>query len=239
MRWFLAALFLLWSGPVWAASPRVRISTTPSIGAVATVHPMVSLSGQAQGRFLLTRAGPGDRHGFALSSGLHVRPHPVVAISLQYLYGYGVYPVEGAADREHRVSPGVQLSSRGARFIVSNTARLDLRTLRVPGTAWGFALRPRDALRLTGVFAPWMKLSAETELLLQPRDGLPHMLQIRAGLALHGEIALTRREREGRPPPALFWILGDQVALQPVALATRPSRGFVDMIPYAGVAVLF
>lgn len=239
VRWIVAALILLWTGPVWAAPPRLRISATPSVGAVAAVHPMVGLSGQAQGRFQLTRAGPGDRAGFALSAGVHGRPHPVLTLSLHYLYGFGEYPVEGVADREHRVAPGLQVSSRGARFIVSNTARVDLRTLRIPGSGWGFALRPRDALRLTSVFAPWMKLSAETELLLQPRDGKRDMLQIRAGLAVHGEIALGRKQREGRPPPALFWILGDQVALLPMALTARPSAGFVDMVPYAGLAVLF
>jgi hypothetical protein len=239
VRWILAALCLLWAGPVWAASPKLRISTTPSAGAVATVHPMVGLAAQAQGRFLLTHAGPGDRLGFALSGGVHVRPHPVLAVSLGYLYGFGEYPVEGVADREHRVAPGLQVSSRGSRFIVSNTVRLDLRTLAIPGSGWTFAVRPRDALRLTSAFLPWLKLSAETELLLQPRDGRTNMLQIRAGLALHGEIALRREERKDRPPPALFWIVGDQVALLPVALTAAPSAGFVDMIPYAGLAVLF
>jgi hypothetical protein len=229
---------LLWAGPVWAASPRVRVSTTPSVGAVATLHPIVGLQAQAQGRFLLTRSGPGDRLGFALSSGVHVRPHPILSVSLAYMYGFGEYPVEGVADREHRVTPGFQLSSQGSRFIVSNTTRVDLRTLHVKdGTGWGFAVRPRDALRLTTVFAPWMRLSAETEILLQPKDGMREMVQIRAGLALHGEIPLGASER--RSPPALFWILGDQVAMLPIALARRPSRGFVDMIPYAGLAVLF
>ena len=207
---------LLWAGPVWAASPHVRVSTTPSVGAVATLHPIVGLQAQAQGRFLLTRKGPGDRLGFALSSGVHVRPHPILSLSLAYMYGFGQYPVEGVADREHRVTPGLQLSSQGSRFIVSNVTRVDLRTLHVEdGTGWGFAARPRDALRLTTVFAPWMRLSAETEILFQPKDGMRDMMQVRAGLALHGEIPLGASER--RSPPALFWILGDQVAMHPSA----------------------
>ncbi len=196
---------MLWAGPAWAGKPSLRVSTTPSVGTAAHVHPKAAIVGQARGRFKLTNAGPGDRAGFDLAAGIRGRPHPVVTVGLAYRYGFGHFPIEGPGDREHRASPGMVLATQGARFIVSNNARLDLRAVRFPGAGWAFAMRPRDALRFTAVFHPWMQLSGETELLLQPRDPIPRMLQIRAGIALHGEVPLTREAPEGRRKPPCSW----------------------------------
>lgn len=176
-----------------------------------------------RGRFIAAGPALGDRGGFAATVGPRVIVHEMINVGVGYSYGHGHFPLEGPGAREHTAHLSLDLNSRGEHFVVGNSLRLDLRTYRPHGGGWGFHARPRDAVRFTGVFKPWLKLSGTVEGLIQPSYGLVDMLQLRTGVALHGEIALTKERRKRNP--ALFWIAAAQLGMSPVSLTRRRVRG--------------
>lgn len=245
---------MLISSSAWAAKPKVRTTVAPSVGAGVLLHPKVAL--RASGGPRVRVAGPslGDRVGLSLSPGLHVFAHPVLGLSLSYRFTAGEFALDGPARREHTVIPGLRLGGGGERFVVSNVTRLELRNLWIDGYGHQFWLRPRDALRLTAIIRRWFQTSLETEVLLSPREKLGRTLQLRSGLAFHGEIPLGPPAEKGkRPTPNLYWITAAGVGLTPVALARgydgavrnrieaqrADQASTVDVVLTAGVAVVF
>lgn len=252
-------MVMLGSVPARAAGKQLRTSARPNLGVVALVHPKVALVANAQGRFVLK--GPLGGQGFLLSGRVQGQIHPLVAVGIGYAYAQGAYPLDGDGSREHRVEPSLRLATQGRRFVVSNVLRLDLRTYKVDGLGYGFHVRPRDAVRFTGIIHPAFKISIENEVLLQADLGLVDMLQLRSGLALHGQVPLRAAadadadaEPETKRGPAMFWITSAYVGTNPVALARReqpdPSGDraalghadrarVIDLVVTAGLAVLF
>lgn len=214
---------LTWSPSVAAAPPTLRTSVAPTIGTGVLVHERIALEGQVQARVVAGPDSEADRAGVSARVGPRFFLTRALSFGLDYGYARGVFPYDGPGREEHLVSPGLRIgsSSEGRRFAVANRVRLDLRTYREPDEDWDFHLRPRDEVTVTAIFRPWMRLSALGEALVQPDLGRVDMLQVRAGLALHGRIDLGRDERgaRNRPPPALHWLLAAQVGLSPVALA--------------------
>ena len=221
------AIALLCPALVRADEVGVRTSVTPSAGSAVLVHPRVALTGEFRGRFVADGPRFGDRGGFAASVGPRVLVHEMITIGAAYRYAHGHFPLEGPGAREHTAALSLGLASRGERFVVGNSLQLDLRTYRPHDEGWGFHARPRDSVRFTGIFKPWLKLSGTIEALVQPTYGLVDMLQLRTGVALHGEIALTKGERRKRKP-ALFWIAAAQLGLSPVSLARRADADDAD-----------
>lgn len=231
MRWLL--ILGLWLVPfvsVQAAETRLRSSVVPSVGATVKVFAPLDLRVQVEGRFITS----GPRWAHPASLGLRVGPyvqiHPILGLSAQYVFAEGIYPLEGPGRREHTGQVALRLASRGERFLVGNTLAADLRAY-VVDEDWGFHLRTRDEVRLTGVFFPWLKLSALSEVLVQTTLPADDRLQMRAGLALHGDVELTRRKDPDqassprRPPPTLFWFVAARVGLHPMALYRRDRLG--------------
>lgn len=254
MRWFLAVFLTLLSSSAWAAKPKVRTSAAPSLGVGVLLHPKVALRATGGPRFRLAGPSLGDKVGLSLSPGLHVFAHPVLGVSLHYRFASGEFPLDGPGRTEHSVIPGLRLGGGGERFVVANLARLELRNLWIDGVGRQFWLRPRDTLRLTAIVRRWFQTSLETEVLLSPREGMGRTLQLRSGLALHGEIPLgPPAERGKRPTSNLYWITATGIGLTPVALArgydgavdTRieaqraDQASTLDIVLTAGLAVVF
>ena len=195
----------------------------PTAGTGVFVHENVAFEGRVQGRIMTDADESADRTSLAFAVGPRFFAARILSFGLDYGYAQGVYPYEGPGREEHLVQPGLRIgtASEGRKFALANRARVDLRTYREPGADWGFHVRPRNEVTLTGIIRPWMRVSMLAEGLLQPDLGSKAMLQVRSGLALHGRIDLVRgdRWRYNRAPPALHWLVSAQAGLRPVALA--------------------
>lgn len=224
MRWaFIFGLWLLPAASLQAAESQLRSAVVPSVGATVNVLPRLALRAHVEGRFITS--GPRWAHPASLGLwvGTYAQVHPIVGLSAQYLFAEGVFPLEGPGRREHAGQVALRLSSRGERFLVGNTLALDLRGYLVD-ERWSFHPRTRNEVRLTGVFFPWLKLSALSEVLVQSTFPEPDRLQLRTGIALHGDVQkVSANATSGRPPPTLFWLLGVRAGLQPMAMVRRGS----------------
>ncbi len=223
MKRFVAPWFALLIGattPVAAAAQDadLRTAVVPSAGTVVRLHPRVAAVGAVSLRWVaFDPTDQSDLVGTQLQGGLRLFVHPILGLGVDYAYGHGRFPIEGTYGREHRASVGVRTATPGKRFMVSDRLRVDLRGLRARGN-WHFRVRPRNELVATVIFREWMQTSVTAEGLLQPQDGWSQMLQVRAGLALHGQIATGERRDGQRPPPSLQWLIADQVVTHPIAL---------------------
>lgn len=223
-RALVVGLWLLPLATARAAETRLRSDLVPSVGASVNLLPRLALQSHVEGRFVMS----GPRWAGPASLGLWVGPylqiHPIVGVSAHYLFAEGVFPLEGAARREHTGQLALRLASVGERVLIGNTNAIDLRGLQL-ADGWAFHPRTRNEVRLTGVFFPWLKLSAISEILVSIRLPTADRLQLRTGLALHGEIRRATSEEADearrRPPPALFWFLGVRAGFHPMAFAYR------------------
>lgn len=195
----------------------------PTAGTGVFVHENIAFEGRFQGRIMTEADESADRTSLAFAVGPRFFAARILSFGLDYGYAQGVYPYEGPGREEHLVQPALRIgtASEGRKFAIANRARVDLRTYREPNADWGFHVRPRNEVTVTGIVRPWMRISMLTEGLVQPDLGSKEMLQVRTGLALHGRIDLVKgdRWRYNRAPPALHWLASAQVGLRPVALA--------------------
>jgi len=223
----------------------------PNVGAVVQVIPRLSLGASLRTPVIVAHPGFSDRWSLLLRGGMQVQVNPIFSAFGHYLFAEGRFPFEGPGDREHTAGLGLRLGSRGERFVITNAISVDLRTYRENGK-WQFHVRPRDEVRLTGVFRPWLQLSALSEVLIQSSLGLVDMFQLRTGLALHGELTKARAQgapQRKRPPIGCFWLLGARAGLWPVALvdgtsgttsaAEQDRAGTVDLVLDVSVTGLF
>jgi hypothetical protein len=225
------ALGVLGSPAVVAASePALRAAVVPGTAGDVAVHRRVVLGAAAQLRWVAADpTGQAQRVGAFLHGGAKFLLHPVITLDVGYGWGFGQFPLEGAADREHRGALGLRVASRGTRVRVSNRARLDLRGLRLAGD-WSLHPRPRNETALTFIAHRWAQFTLAFEALLQPTAGIVDMLQLRSGLAIHGDGPVGRQPRDRRRERSMLaWFVGLQAGVSPLALAWSSRRGAAEV----------
>lgn len=222
-RWgLIATLGLVFVGARTASAAELRTSLTPSAGLGVALSPKWHLHGQAEGRFVVQGPTFGSPAAIAIQVGPQWQVHPILGLFARYVGAWGVYPLEGLHDREHTARIGLQLASQGSRFIIGNVTSVGLRSLRDDGT-WQFSARARTELRFTAIPHRYAKITLSSETLSPLDDRWARHLQMRIGLAVHGDHTFAKRTNSPRPPPAIYWLLSPRVGLSPVALARHDT----------------
>ncbi len=230
------------SGRAGAAEVRARTSVIPTAGTAVGIGGRVALAAQFEARRLVGTGGedPGDTSMF-VRGGVRVGVTPMVSLLADYGYARGSFPVDGSALQEHVVQLGMSAgrhSRASRRFGVANRLRVDLRALESSERRWHLEARPRNEVALTGFVLPWLRVSIVSEALLHPSYPIEQLLQVRAGPALHGTVAL--RPGGADKGPRLLWFVAAPVAMWPIGLA-RPESELrsLDVLVRFGLSGVF
>lgn len=210
------------SAPAFA-KPGVRATMATQVGTTGQVHPRLAVTAGVGGQFLLKESPPNDRAGAFADVGVASSLHDIVTVTAGYHYGYGTFTWDSPGQQEHRGSVGLRVATRGRKVFFVNRTDLNLRGVELHGR-WRFAPRIHEEMRLTAAFHPAIGLSVFSEILMHVRDPWRDLVQLRPGLAVHGEIPLARKDAGKARDVNLFWFAGQQVGLYPVALALPPKQ---------------